>query len=82
MRIKELDLRNISSSCTSHPVIRLMGTLESLAGENVDRIKILFREEDIPRGIMEFILKKRGYLLEEEGKLEDGSLFFVARVAR
>jgi len=59
-----------------------MGTLESLAGENVDRIKILFREEDIPRGIMEFILKKRGYLLEEEGKLEDGSLFFVARVAR
>jgi len=82
MQIKELDLRNTPSSCTSHPVIRLMSILESLAGKDVDKIKVFFNEEDIPRGIMEFILKKRGYLVEEEGKLENGSLFFVVRRTR
>jgi len=78
MQVEEIDLRNVPASCTSHPVIKLRGLIQSAAERRVEKIKLFFREEDIPRGIMEFILRSYGYVVEEEQKLEDGSIVFTA----
>lgn len=74
-----MDLRNTSVSCTSHPVIKLRSIIDSLIKEGVNEVKIFFRVEDIPEGIMKLILTKNGYIVEESKKLDDGSLMFIAK---
>jgi hypothetical protein len=76
---REVDLRNIPVSCTSHPVIKLRSIIDSLIKEGVNEVKIFFRVEDIPEGIMKLILSKNGYIVEESKKLDDGSLMFIAK---
>jgi hypothetical protein len=76
---REVDLRNTSVSCTSHPVIKLRSIIDSLIKEGVNEVKIFFRVEDIPEGIMKLILTKNGYIVEESKKLDDGSLMFIAK---
>jgi hypothetical protein len=79
MHVEEIDLRNVPASCTSHPVVRLRGLMQSVVERGVEKIKLLFKEEDIPTGIMEFILGNYGYVVEEKQRLEDGLVVFTAR---
>ncbi len=79
MHVEEIDLRNVPASCTSNPVIRLKGLMQSVAERGVEKIKLFFKEEDISKGIMESILRNYGYVVEEEQRLEDGSIAFTAR---
>ncbi len=79
MHVEEIDLRNVPTSCTSHPVDRLRGLMQSVVERGVEKIKLLFKEEDIPMSIMESILRNYGYVVEEKQRLEDGSVIFTAR---
>jgi len=79
LSIEEIDLRYVPASCTSHPVIRLKSLLRSLSERKVATIRIIFRESDIPMGIMEFLLKSHGYIVIEGSRLEDGSIQVSAR---
>lgn len=76
---REVDLRSVSVSCTSHPVIKLRSTVDSLVEEGVEEVKIYFRAEDIPEEIMRLILSRKGYTVKESRRLDDGSLVFIAR---
>jgi hypothetical protein len=75
---REVDLRSVQVSCTSHPVIKLRSILDSLVEEGVKEVKIYFRAEDIPEGVMMFLLSSKGYTVKESRRLDDGSLVFIA----
>jgi hypothetical protein len=75
---REVDLRSVQASCTSHPVIKLQSILDSLVEEGVKEVKIYFRAEDIPEGVMMFLLSRKGYTVKESRRLDDGSLVFIA----
>ncbi len=79
MRSKEIDLRYTSASCTSHPIVRLSNIIPSLASEGVDEVKIILREDDIPREAMRFFLLKYNYYIERFEELEKGILQVIAR---
>ena len=76
---REVDLRSVPVSCTSHPVIKLRGIIDSLVEEGVEEVKIYFRAEDIPEEIMRLILSRKGYTVKESRRLDDGSLVFIAK---
>jgi hypothetical protein len=78
MQVEEIDLRYVPEGCTSHPAIKLRGFIQNVAERRVEKIKLFFKEEDIPRGIMEFVLRSYGYVVEGEQRLEDGSLVLTA----
>jgi len=79
MKVKELDLRHVPASCTSHPIIRLSSLLPSIASEGFDEIRIIFREEDIPENVMKFFLSKYNYFVEEVKRISEGVILMIAR---
>jgi hypothetical protein len=79
MKVKELDLRYIPASCTSHPIIKLSSLLPSIASEGFDEIRIIFREEDIPENAMKFFLSKYNYFVEEVKRISEGIILMIAR---
>jgi hypothetical protein len=79
VKVKELDLRSVRISCSSHPIIVLSNVIPSIASEGVDEIRIVFREEDIPEGALKLFLSKYSYFVEEVEKVGEGVLLAVAR---
>ncbi len=79
MKSKEIDLRYVSVSCTSHPVIKLGNALAGLASEDIDEIRILFRSDDIPEEAMKLFLSKYGYVVEDIKNIDDRSSLLIAR---
>jgi hypothetical protein len=75
---REVDLRSVTISCTSHPVIKLRGVIDSLVEEGVKEVKIYFRVEDIPEDIMKLLLSRKGFTVKESRRLDDGSLVYIA----
>jgi hypothetical protein len=79
VKVKELDLRHASAGCASHPIIMLSSMMSSIASEGVDEIRIVFREEDIPKDALKLFLSKYNYFVENFEKISEGTLRVVAR---
>jgi len=79
MLVEEVDLRSVPAGCTSHPAIRLKEILRTVAERRIEEIRLFFKEDDIPKGIMELFLKNHGYIVKEVRVLNDGSLLVIAR---
>lgn len=71
-----IDLRNVPESCSSHPVVKLSQTLNSLSN-SVMRIEVLFKPSDIPDNIVELFLSKHGFKVIEKKALQDGSIVAI-----
>jgi hypothetical protein len=79
VRSEEVDLRYTSVGCTSHPIVRLSNIIPSLASEGVDEVKIIFKEDDIPREALKYFLLKYNYSIESFEELDRGFLRVIAR---
>ncbi|MEL9940501.1 MAG: hypothetical protein QW632_02080 [Ignisphaera sp.] len=76
--MREIDLRYVPASCTSHPVIVLANTLKDLEREGVEKFKLIFNVDDIPVNAIKFFLSKHGYCVEEERPLDNKSMSVLA----
>ncbi|MEM1772043.1 MAG: hypothetical protein QXV81_08825 [Ignisphaera sp.] len=79
MKVEEMDLRNIPSTCTSHPVVVLSNKLSEISRRNVDEIRIYINLDDIPINAMEFFLSRYNYCIKELKNIDGKSVFIIAR---
>jgi len=82
MKEKEIDVRNVPTSCTSHPVMVLANALSYLAKEDIDVVKIYFNVSDIPENVVKFFLSKHRYSIEEIKVLDNNSRLIIAKKER
>jgi len=79
VKSKEIDLRYTPITCTSHPIIRLSNVVSSLAFEGVDEIRIILREDDIPREALKLFLSKYNYTIDKVEELDGDVLLVIAK---
>ena len=80
--MREIDLRYVQTSCTSHPVIVLANTLTKLSKEGVSEFKIYFNADDFPENALRFFLSRYSYCIEEQSPLDSKSRVAIVRKCR
>lgn len=77
-----MDLRLKSTSCTSHPVVKLSSELSAVKNQGVKVLKLYFNPDDIPIEVAKLYLKKHGFEVESFRKLDDGSVELLATLVQ
>ncbi|AEH51388.1 hypothetical protein [Pseudothermotoga thermarum] len=70
----ELDIRNVGSSCTQHPVIVLANKLSEM-GDKIKNLKLYFKSRDIPPPVLKLYLSRYGFEIVELGYLNSDSMY-------
>ena len=73
----EIDVRNIGSSCTQHPIIVLANKLAE-SKNSARELKIYFKARDIPPQVLKLYLLRHGFEVKELNQLDSESFYAKA----
>lgn len=65
MSILEIDLRGAGTSCKEHPLVLLIKMISEGYERNIQQLKIYFYSEDLSLGILNLIISRYGYKIDE-----------------